>query len=112
MSDEDETMALSKERKAKLQKAGFKVGTVQEFLGLSDAEMMIIDMRIALGKRIRTARERQHLTQTDLAKRIRSSQPRVAKIEAGEEGVSLDLMTKAALAVGMTRKQIAKAIAA
>jgi len=105
-------MALSKGRKAKLQKAGFKVGTVKEFLGLSDAEMMIIDMRITLGKRIRAARERQQLTQSDLAKRIRSSQPRVAKIEAGEEGVSLDLMTKAALAVGMTRKQIAKAIAA
>ena len=46
MGDEDETMALSKERKSKLKKAGFKVGTVQEFLGLSDAEMMIIDMRI------------------------------------------------------------------
>lgn len=105
-------MGLSKGRKAKLQKAGFKVGTVQEFLGLSDAEMMIIDMRIALGKRIRVVRERQQLTQSDLAKRIRSSQPRIAKIEAGEEGVSLDLMTKAALAVGMTRKQIAKAIAA
>ena len=105
-------MALSKGRRAKLQKAGFKVGTVQEFLGLSDAEMMIIDMRITLGKRIRAARERQQLTQSDLAKRIRSSQPRVAKIEAGEEGVSLDLMTKAALAVGMTRKQIARAIAA
>jgi ribosome-binding protein aMBF1 (putative translation factor) len=105
-------MGLSKERKAKLQKAGFKVGTVQEFLGLSDAEMMIIDMRIALGKRIRAAREKQQLTQSDLAKRIHSSQPRVAKIEAGEEGVSLDLMTKAALAVGMTRKQIARAIAA
>ena len=105
-------MALSKERKAKLQKAGFKVGTVQEFLGLSDAEMVIIEMRIALGKKIRVAREQQKLTQSDLAKRIRSSQPRVAKIEAGEEGVSLDLMTKAALAVGMTRKQIAKAIAA
>ncbi len=51
-------MALSKGRKAKLQKAGFKVGTVKEFLGLSDAEMMIIDMRITLGKRIRAARER------------------------------------------------------
>lgn len=105
-------MGLSNERKVKLRKAGFKIGTVQEFLGLSDAEMMIIDMRLALGKRIRSAREKQQLTQTDLAKRIRSSQPRVAKIEAGEEGVSLDLMTKAALAVGMTRKQIAKAIAA
>jgi transcriptional regulator with XRE-family HTH domain len=88
------------------------VGTVQEFLGLSDAEMMIIDMRIALGKKIRAAREAQQLTQSDLAKRIHSSQPRVAKIEAGEDGVSIDLMTKAAVAVGMTRKQIAEAIAA
>lgn len=105
-------MGLSNERKTKLRKAGFKIGTVQEFLGLSDAEMMIIDMRIALGGRIRAAREKQQLTQSELAKRIHSSQPRVAKIEAGEEGVSLDLMTKAALAVGMTRKQIANAIAA
>lgn len=53
MGDEGEAMALSKERKSKLGKAGFKVGTVQEFLGLSDTVMMIIDMRIALGKRIR-----------------------------------------------------------
>ena len=46
MGDEDETMALSKERKSKLEKAGFKVGTVQEFLGLSDAEMMIIGVAL------------------------------------------------------------------
>jgi len=73
MSDEDETMTLSNQRKSKLQKAEFKVGTVQEFLGRSDAESMIIDMRIALGNGIRAARERHELTQSDLAKRIRSS---------------------------------------
>jgi len=72
--------------------------------------MMIIDMRIALGKKIRAAREKQQLTQPELAKRIHSSRTRIAKIEAGEEGVRLDLMTTAALAVGMTRKHIAKAI--
>lgn len=38
---------MNADKKARLEKAGWKVGTVQEFLGLSDEEMAIIDGGVA-----------------------------------------------------------------
>lgn len=51
------------------------------------------------------------MTQTQLAKRLESSQSRVAKMEAGDRSVSLDLLVRSLLAVGMTRRDLAKVIA-
>jgi len=46
-------------------------------------------MNLALSTRLKMARERSRFTQTDLAKRMGSSRSRVAKMEAGDPGVSL-----------------------
>ncbi len=104
-------MGLSKTRRARIEKAGFHVTSVQEYFDLSDAEMSIIEMRITLAKAIRRARENRQLTQAQLAKLIKSSQPRVAKIEAGDPDVSIEQMVKSALALGLSRRQIGKALA-
>jgi ribosome-binding protein aMBF1 (putative translation factor) len=102
---------MNANKKKKLQSAGFKVGGVQEFLGLSKDEMALIDLKARLVRMLRPARETRGITQAELASRIGSSQSRVAKMEAASQDVSLDLICKALLALGVTRHGIAKAIA-
>lgn len=105
-------MDASKRRR--LERAGWKVGSTSEFLGLSSAEDELVEMKLALSARLRKTRESGNLTQTDLAKRMgssqRSSQSRVAKMEAGDPTVSLDLLVQGLLAAGATRRQIASAL--
>jgi DNA-binding XRE family transcriptional regulator len=99
---------MNRSRRKKLEKAGFKVGTVQEFLNLSDEEMALIDLKIDLVDLLRTARKNASVTQHALAKLIGSSQSRVAKMEAGDFNVSLDLICKALFALKISRREIGK----
>jgi DNA-binding XRE family transcriptional regulator len=101
-------MDASKRRR--LERAGWKVGSTSEFLGLSSVEEELVEMKLALSARLRKTRESGNLTQTDLAKRMGSSQSRVAKMEAGDPTVSLDLLVQGLLAAGATRRQIASAL--
>jgi len=98
-------------KRKRLEAAGWRVGDTQEFLGLSDEEMAYIDMRIAVRNALRARREAEGLTQKALASRLGSSQSRVAKMEAGDSSVSLDLLVRALLATGATAEDIADAIA-
>jgi ribosome-binding protein aMBF1 (putative translation factor) len=98
-------------KKRKLEAAGFKVGSVQEFLGLSEEEVALIDLKVRLIRMVRPARERAGTTQERLARKVGSSQSRIAKMEAASPDVSLDLICKALLALGVTPQGIGKAIA-
>ena len=68
-------------------------------------------MKAKLAMGLRAKREKQELTQKDLAALIKSSQSRVAKMEAGDPTVSIDLLIKSLLALGTKRKELAKLIA-
>ena len=103
-------MGLTQEEKARAEAKGWKVGTVSEFLGLSPEEELIIEMRLNLAKLLRERREGLALSQRSFAKRIGSSQSRVAKIEANDPSVSLDLLVKAVGATGATLADVAEAI--
>jgi DNA-binding XRE family transcriptional regulator len=83
-----------------LKQAGFRVGTVQEFLGLENWENRLVELKYQLSKRVKERREALGLTQQGIARKIHSSQSRVAKIEAGSEDVSLDLLIRYLYAVG------------
>ena len=96
--------------KKKLEAAGWRVGDAKEFLELTDVEQQVVDLKLALAKTLRTVRERHRLTQAQLAKRIRSSQSRVAKMEAGDASITLDLLMKTLFAVGAKRAELAKAV--
>ena len=102
---------MKPEKQARLEAAGFKVSTVEEFLGLTAEESALIDVRIALSAAIKQKREAQPLSQAALAKRIHSSQSRVAKMEAGDPSVSTDLLLKALFAAGAEREEVGKIIA-
>ena len=94
-----------------LEKKGWKFGTAAEFLDLSDEEATLIELKLELGDALRERRKRQRLTQVALAKAISSSQSRVAKMEAGDPTVSLDLLIRSMLCLGASRRDVADVIA-
>jgi len=101
---------VTKTKRGKLQAKGWKFGNAQDFLGLSDEEITLIEMKLSLGRSLKQLRQQKRLSQTELAQRIDSSQSRVAKMEAGDPSVSLDLQIKALLTLGASRKELAKFI--
>ena len=86
---------------------GWVEGSAAEFLDLTPADMEYIETRRALSRQLRMERQRKHLTQTELATRLKTSQSRVAKMEQGDATVSLDLLIQSLYRVGMTRKEVA-----
>lgn len=101
-------MKASKARR--LKRAGWRIGSAGEFVGLSKEEATIVEMRLALGESMRERRLRQGISQAGLASRLGSSQSRVAKMEAADPTVSLDLLVRSLVALGAKPKDIAKAI--
>ena len=93
-----------------LEKKGWKVGSSADFLGLSEEESAYIELKLSLSDSLKEARVREKLTQADLAKLVQSSQSRVAKMEAGDPTVSINALIKTLLALGVSRRQVAKAI--
>jgi hypothetical protein len=101
-------MKLDKRRR--LEEAGWRVGNADELLGLSPEEAEYIDLRIRLSDAVKRLRKERELTQVELAGRMGSSQSRMAKAEAADASVSLDLLIRSLLALGASRKDLAKAI--
>ena len=91
---------MDRETQKRLEAAGFRVGDAGDFLGLSDDERRLIEFRLAVSRAVRKARERAGVTQQQLAAKMKSSQSRIAKIEAAEPGVTLDLSIRALFAAG------------
>ena len=102
---------MRQSKREKLARKGWKIGTVQEFLGLSEQEAAYVELRARLSDSLRERRKKRNLTQQALAKRIRSSQSRVAKMESGDPSVSLDLLIRSLLALGVSSRDLARAIA-
>jgi len=101
-------MQVSKRKK--LEAAGWKVSTADEFLGLTPEESAYIEMKLALSHTLRQRRLHNKLSQLELAKMVHSSQSRIAKMEAGDPSVSIDLIMKSLLALGASPRDVAKAI--
>ena len=91
---------MEKAKRKALEKAGFQVGDAEDFLGLTAEECRLVELRVAVCRAVRRLRERRHLTQQQLATKLKSSQSRVAKLEAGATDVSLDLLFRGLFAVG------------
>ena len=102
---------MKKSKQRELERKGWKFGTVEDFLGLTADEVAFVELKLALTERLRSTRNEKGITQQALAEAIKSSQSRVAKMEAGDPSVSLDLLVKTLLALGETRRQIAHVIA-
>ncbi|MGB6361249.1 MAG: helix-turn-helix domain-containing protein [Thermoanaerobaculia bacterium] len=101
---------MRESKKKRLEKKGWKIGSAADFLELTPEESAYIEVKIRLSQALRELRRKATLTQTELAHRLRSSQSRVAKMEAGDPSVSIDLLTRSLIALGASPKDIARAI--
>lgn len=102
---------MDKSTRAKLEAQGWQVGSAADFLGLSPEEAAFAELKLTLSAALRTRRTARGLTQGALAKRLGSSQSRVAKMEAADPTVSVDLLLKSLFALGVTSRELAATIA-
>jgi ribosome-binding protein aMBF1 (putative translation factor) len=98
-------------KRKKLEERGWKVGSPKELLGLSAEEEAYIELRLKLAEGLRARRQARGITQVELAHTLKSSQSRVAKMEAGHPTVSLDLLLRSLLALGASNRELAAIIA-
>ena len=96
----------------RLQAVGWKVGSAEDFLQLNDNEARLVALKLSLISAVKKSRVKRKLSQIDLAQRMKSSQSRIAKIEAGDRSVSLDLIVRALIASGATTRDIQAAFTA
>ena len=101
---------MRKQKQKRLQAKGWKVATVKEFLGLSNDESAYIELKIKLAAGLRQRRQQKGLSQLDLAAKLQSSQSRVAKMEAGDPSVSLDLLIRSLITLGATERELSQII--
>jgi len=101
---------MHKQKIKNLEKKGWKIGTTQDFLGLTAEESAYIELKLKLSANIKKLRSKKNLTQDELAKILKSSQSRVAKLENGDPSVSLDLIIRSLLAMDASKKEIARII--
>jgi ribosome-binding protein aMBF1 (putative translation factor) len=99
---------MDEQKRKKLEEMGFRVGSAAEFLELSPEDEAYIEIRLEISNMVRSQRQKRGWTQEQLARAIGSSQSRIAKMEAGEPSTSLDLMIKALLRLGVSKKDIGK----
>jgi DNA-binding XRE family transcriptional regulator len=97
---------MNKAKRKKLETAGYSIGSTQDFLELTSEEMEYIEIKRALSKSLKEKRKACRLTQVEAAKKVHTSQSRFAKIESADQTVSIDLLLKANLALGATRKEL------
>jgi predicted XRE-type DNA-binding protein len=103
---------MDKVKRQSLERRGWKVGGVAEFLKLSAAEQEYIELKLALARTVKAQRQKHRLTQLEAARLLKSSQARVAKMEAGDPSVSLDRLVRALIVLGTNRRELARVIAA
>jgi ribosome-binding protein aMBF1 (putative translation factor) len=101
---------IDEEKQRRLAERGWRVGSADDFLDLSVEESAYVDLRLRLSDALRAKRQQQRLTQVELARRIKSSQSRIAKMEAGDASISLDLLIRSLFALGASNRDLAEAI--
>ena len=97
-------------KRKRLEAAGWSVGSAMDFLELSPEEVAFVELKLRLSESFKQRRQSKKLSQAALAKKINSSQSRVAKMESGDPSVSLDLLIRALLAIGATRNDLARVL--
>ncbi|MDZ7718529.1 MAG: helix-turn-helix transcriptional regulator [Balneolaceae bacterium] len=99
---------MDEKRRKELEAKGFQIGSAADFLELAPEEEAFIEIHLELSGLIKSQRKKIGWTQEQLASAIGSSQSRIAKMEAGDSGITLDLMMKALLKLGVSKQEIGK----
>lgn len=102
---------MKADKRRKLEGAGWRVGSAADFLELAPGEAEFVEIKLALARRVRALREEHNWTQAEFARRVGSSQSRVAKMEAADPSVSVDLLVRSLLAAGTSRRELGRVVA-
>lgn len=105
-----DNLGIDRVKRERLEAQGWSIGSVAEFLKLSSEEAILVEIKLALSKRLKERRQGL-MTQHELATRLGSSQPRIAQAENGDASVSIEFLIRAMLATGATAQEIGQAIA-
>ena len=101
---------MDQAKRERLEAKGWKVGSVSDFLALTAEESVLVEIKLALSQNLKERRQKI-MTQSELASKMSSSQPRIAKAENGDASVSIELLIRAMLATGATPQDIGQVIA-
>ena len=101
---------MDAKKRKRLAAAGWKTGTATDFLDLSAEEAALVETRLAVSRALRIRRQESGVTQAALAKKLHSSQSRIAKMESGDPSISLDLLLRAFFATGATKRDLARVL--
>ena len=101
---------MREDKRKNLESNGWQVGSATDFLGLSPDEEVYVELKLRLAGGLKRRRVHRRLTQLQLARAVRSSQSRVAKMEAGDPTVSVDLLIRSLLALGVTPQDLGRLV--
>jgi predicted XRE-type DNA-binding protein len=100
---------MDSKKRRRLEAAGWRVGTVQEFLRLSDAEAELVEMHLRLTDEIKRRIEKAKISQARLAEELGTSAPRLSNMLAGKQ-VSTDALVRALIVLGASVKEVGKVV--
>ena len=98
---------MNRAERKRLEEAGFQVGSTADFLGLTPQESAYIELRVRLTEALKARRQTAKLSQKAFAAIMKSSQSRIAKAEANDPTVSLDLLIRSLMALGVSLRELA-----
>ena len=100
-------MAMTREKRAKLEAAGFKLTNTKDWIGLTIEESRIVEMRIALAQELEKIRKEKGITQGELARRMGTKQSGIARMINNPDSSTLDNLMKGLIALGTPISRIA-----
>ncbi|MEH6583569.1 MAG: helix-turn-helix transcriptional regulator [Halioglobus sp.] len=98
-------------RRKQLERHGWIMGSSSDFLGLSQQDAAYIEMKIALSHKLKSQRLRKKLSQREAASLLNCCQSRIARMESGDPGTSIDQLIRSLMALGVPPKLLARTIA-
>ena len=101
---------MNASKRVRLEEAGWRIGSAYDFLGMSADEAAYVEIKLSLARKLRRLRRGLRLTQEAVADAVGSSQSRVAKMEAGDPSVSIDILCRTLLALGLSRQALGRAM--
>lgn len=103
-------MKMTKEKRAKLEAAGFTLTDTKDWIGLTIDENKIVEMRVALAAEVEKVRKEKGITQLQLAERMGTKQSGVARMINNPNTSSIDNLMKALIAMGAQISRIAASL--
>ena len=103
---------MKKRKRDRLEAEGWRVGSTAELLALSSEEAALVEIKVVLSRSLRLRRLERGISHAALARKLKSSPSRVAKMESADRSVSVELLLRALFALGATPRDVGKALLA